>query len=88
MTDSLRARSAKASPTAAANRPAAHDPANALTQAIGQLSGEQREAYLLQIEGQLSPGDIAEITESSVDTVQGHLRFARLKLHELLNEKT
>ena len=89
MTDSLRARAAKGGPAAAASRPAAaHDPANALTQAIGQLSGEQREAYLLQIEGQLSPGDIAEITESTIDTVQGRLRLARLKLHELLSEKT
>src|SRR5882724_9400732 len=54
MTDSLRARAAKASPAAAASRPAgAHDPANALPQAIGQLPSEQREA-LLQIEGQFS----------------------------------
>jgi RNA polymerase sigma factor (sigma-70 family) len=89
MTDSLRARAAKSSPAAAASRPAvAHDPANALARAIGQLPSEQREPYLLQIEGQLSVGDIAEITESTVDTVQSRLRLARLKLHELLNEKT
>jgi RNA polymerase sigma factor (sigma-70 family) len=89
MTDLLRARAAKAIPAAAASQPAvAHDPANALAQAIGQLPGEQREAYLLQIEGQLSLGDIAEITQSTVDTVESHLRLARLKLHELLNEKT
>jgi len=86
MTESLRTVAAKASP--AAGRPAAHDSANALAQAIRQLPGEQRHAYLLQIEGQLSPGDIAEITESTVDTVQNRLRLARLKLHELLNEKT
>jgi RNA polymerase sigma-70 factor, ECF subfamily len=89
MTDSLRARAAKSSPAAAASRPAvAHDPANALARAIGQLPSEQREPYLLQIEGQLSVGDIAEITESTVDTVQNRLRLARLKLHELLNEKS
>jgi RNA polymerase sigma-70 factor (ECF subfamily) len=89
MTDSLRARAAKASPAAAAGRPAvAHDPANALARAIAQLPRDQREAYLLQIEGQLSLGDIAEITESTVDTVQSRLHLARLKLHELLNEKT
>jgi RNA polymerase sigma factor (sigma-70 family) len=88
MTDSLRARATKASPAAASRPAVAHDPANALAQAIGQLPREQREAYLLQIEGQLSPGDIAEITESSVDTVQSRLRLARLKLHELLNEET
>jgi RNA polymerase sigma factor (sigma-70 family) len=89
MTDSLRARAAKGSPAAAASRPAvAHDPANAIARAIGQLPSEQREAYLLQIEGQLSVGDIAEITESTVDTVQSRLHLARLKLHELLDEKT
>ena len=89
MTDSLRSRAAKASPAATASRAAvAQDPANALARAIGQLPSEQREAYLLQIEGQLSVGDIAEITESTVDSVQNRLRLARLKLHELLDEKT
>ena len=88
MTDLLRARAAKGHPAAPASRPVAHDPANALAQVLGQLPSEQREAYLLQIEGQLSLGDIAEITQSTVDTVQSRLRHAKLKLHELLNEKT
>ncbi len=88
MTDLLRAQAAKGAPAAASRPAVARDPANALAQALGQLPGEQREAYLLQIEGQLSPGDIAEITESTVDAVQSRLRLARLKLHELLNERT
>lgn len=89
MTVSLRARGSKASPTAAAARPAAaQEPANVLARAIGRLPGDQREAYLLQMEGQLSLGDIAEITESTVAAVEGRLGLARLKLHELLNEKT
>ena len=89
MTDTLRARASKASPTAAASRPAvAHDPANALAQVIGHLPREQREAYLLQIEGQLNLRDIAEITESTVDTVQSRLHLARVKLHDLLDEET
>ena len=89
MTDSLRTRAAKGSPAAAAGRPAAaQDPANGLARAIGQLTSEQREAYLLHAEGQLSLGDIAEITQSTVDTVESRLRLARLKLHELLDEKT
>jgi RNA polymerase sigma-70 factor (ECF subfamily) len=89
MTDALRARAPNASPAAAASRSAvAQDPANALGQAIGQLPSDQREAYLLHIEGQLSIGDIAEITQSTVDTVQSRLHLARLKLHQLLNEKT
>ena len=89
MTDLLRARAAKGSPTAPASRPAAaDDPANELARAIGQLPGDQRAAYLLQIEGQLSLGDIAEITESPVDTVENRLYLARSRLHELLNERT
>ena len=88
MAESHQARAAKASPPAAASRAAVgQDPANALAQAIGLLPSEQRQAYLLQVEGQLSLGDIAEITESTVDTVESRLRLARLKLHELLNEK-
>src|SRR5205823_990667 len=48
-------------------RPArADDPANALAQAMGRLTSEQRAACLLQIEGQLSPGESTEITESGV----------------------
>jgi RNA polymerase sigma-70 factor (ECF subfamily) len=58
-----------------------------LTQAVGQLAREQREAYLLQMEGQLSVGEIAEITESTIDTANTRIRQARLKLRELLNEK-
>jgi RNA polymerase sigma-70 factor (ECF subfamily) len=73
----------------AANQPAAtRDSADPLTQAIGELPREQREAYLLQMEGQLSVGEIAEITEITIDTAHGRLRQARLKLRELLNEKT
>jgi DNA-directed RNA polymerase specialized sigma24 family protein len=62
--------------------------ANPLAQAIGQLPREQREAYLLHVEGQLSVGEIAEITETSIDTTQNALRGARMKLRELLNEPT
>ncbi len=60
---------------------------DALAQVLGQLPREQREAYLLQMEGQLSVGEIAEITESTIDASNGRLRQARLKLRELLNEK-
>jgi RNA polymerase sigma factor (sigma-70 family) len=87
MTESLRARAVKASQAAPASRPTvADDPADELARAIGQLPSEQREAYLLQIEGQLSLGDTAEITESTVDTVENRLNLARSRLHELLNE--
>jgi DNA-directed RNA polymerase specialized sigma24 family protein len=83
------ARAAQASPEATASLPVvARDPANALAQAIGQLPREEREAYLLHIEGELSVGEIAEITESTIDTTHSRLHLARLKMPELLNEKS
>jgi RNA polymerase sigma factor (sigma-70 family) len=83
------AQGAQATPEATAAGPAvARDPASALAQAIGQLPREQREAYLLQVEGQLSVGEIAEIADTTIDAAQGHLRQARLSLRELLIEKT
>ena len=71
-------------------RPPQEPPAGqpGLAQAIGQLPREQREPYLLQMEGQLSICEIAEITESTIDATNTRLRQARLKLRELLNEKT
>jgi RNA polymerase sigma-70 factor (ECF subfamily) len=83
MIDFLRTRGAPAT------RPAvSHEPATVLAHAFSQLTGEEREAYLLLVEGQLSVGDIAEITESPVSTVETRLRLARLKLQELLHEPT
>jgi DNA-directed RNA polymerase specialized sigma24 family protein len=94
MTGALGARAAQASPAvttspaATASQPAvARDTTNVLARAIGQLPREQREAYLLQIEGELSVGEIAEITEGTIDMTDSHLRLARLKLNELLGEK-
>lgn len=84
MTNALQGRAAQPAEQPAAAR----DSADPLARAIGELPREQREAYLLQMEGQLSVGDIAEITESTIDMAQNRLRHARLKLRELLNEKT
>jgi RNA polymerase sigma factor (sigma-70 family) len=84
---SLRARGAKAAAAPAAKGPAeAEDPANALANALGTLPSDEREAFLLHVEAQLSLGDIAEITESTVETVEGRLHLARSKLHGLLSE--
>jgi RNA polymerase sigma-70 factor (ECF subfamily) len=83
MSQWIDAQGVEASPEAAAR-----DPAGALAHAIGQLPREQREAYLLQIEGQLSVGEIAEIADTTIDAAQGHLRQARLNLRELLSDKT
>jgi RNA polymerase sigma factor (sigma-70 family) len=84
----LRARASKGAPATTPARPAvSEDPASALARAIGQLPRDQREALLLQLEGQLSVGHIAETTESTVDAVEGRLNTAKLKLLELLNAK-
>jgi RNA polymerase sigma factor (sigma-70 family) len=89
MTQWLEAQGEPTSSEAGADLPAAAgDPAKALAQAVAQLPREQREAYLLQIEGQLSVGEIAAIAGSTIDATQGHLRLARVKLRELLSEAT
>jgi RNA polymerase sigma factor (sigma-70 family) len=62
------------------------DQAAALTQALGQLPREQRDAFLLQIEGDLSVEEVATITQSSFETTKSRLRYARTKLRELLSE--
>ena len=64
----------------------ARDQANALTHAVAQLPQEQREAFLLQMEGDLSVEEIAAITNSSFETTKSRLRYARTKLRELLSE--
>jgi RNA polymerase sigma-70 factor (ECF subfamily) len=86
MTQSLRTRAAQAETTSGPST--SRDPAHGLGEAIAQLPREQREPYLLQMEGQLSVGEIAEITESTIDATNSRLRQARLKLRELLNERT
>ena len=87
MVQTRRDRAAKGIP--APPRPAKTDEAgNTLSRALGQLAGDERDAYLLHMEGQLSIGEIAEITESPIDTVESRLWVARAKLHELLGEKS
>ena len=72
-----------AGPLAAA---VARDQAAALFQAVEQLSPEQREAFLLQVEGDLRVEEIAAITRCSFETAKSRLRYARAKLRELLKE--
>ncbi len=58
----------------------------ALARALGQLPGEQRDAFLLHVEGELSVEEVAAITGSTFETTKSRLRYARLKLRELLSE--
>jgi RNA polymerase sigma factor (sigma-70 family) len=62
------------------------DEATALARALGQLPLEQRDAFLLQIEGDLSIEEVATITHSSFETTKSRLRYARTRLRELLRE--
>jgi RNA polymerase sigma-70 factor (ECF subfamily) len=57
-----------------------------LLSAIGQLPQEQREAFLLHAEGELTLAEIAEVTSTSFETAKSRLRYARAKLRQLLQE--
>lgn len=52
--------------------------------ALGQLPAEQREAFLLQQEGELSVEEIAAVTGCPFETAKSRLRYARSRLRELL----
>jgi RNA polymerase sigma factor (sigma-70 family) len=58
----------------------------ALLLAVAQLPPEQRSAFLLQAEGELSVEEIAVATGSNFETVKSRLRYARAKLRQLLWE--
>lgn len=60
--------------------------AKALLAAVAKLPAEQRSAFLMQAEGELSVEQIAEATGTSFETVKSRLRYARAKLRQLLWE--
>jgi RNA polymerase sigma factor (sigma-70 family) len=62
------------------------DQASALSRALAQLPAEQRDAFLLQVEAELSVEEVAALTGSSFETTKSRLRYARSKLRELLSE--
>jgi RNA polymerase sigma-70 factor (ECF subfamily) len=72
-----------AGPLAAA---VAQDQTAAILRAVGTLPDDQRDAFLLQVEGDLSVEEIATITQSSYETTKSRLRYARAKLRALLEE--
>jgi RNA polymerase sigma factor (sigma-70 family) len=74
---------ADAGPLAAAE---ARDQAAALKEALARLAPEQRDALLLQLEGDLSVEEVAAITRAGFETVKSRLRYARTRLRELLSE--
>jgi RNA polymerase sigma-70 factor (ECF subfamily) len=58
----------------------------ALARALAQLPPEQRDAFLLHIEGELSVEAVAAVTDSTFETTKSRLRYARAKLRGLLSE--
>jgi RNA polymerase sigma factor (sigma-70 family) len=63
-----------------------NEEARALLAAVEQLPADQREAFLLQAEGDMSVEDIAAATGVSFETAKSRLRYARNKLKELLQD--
>lgn len=59
---------------------------DALIAAVEQLPADQREAFLMQAEGDLSLEAIAAATGASFETVKSRLRYARIKLKHALQE--
>lgn len=64
------------------------DSARALLGAVEALPMGQREAFLLQAEGDMSVEEIAAATQVSFETAKSRLRYARAKLKSLLSMET
>jgi RNA polymerase sigma-70 factor (ECF subfamily) len=58
--------------------------AQALLDALAALPAAQREAFLLQAEGGLSVGEIAQATGVTFETAKSRLRYARERLRQTL----
>jgi RNA polymerase sigma-70 factor (ECF subfamily) len=58
----------------------------ALSDAIDRLPPAQREAFLMQAEGDLSLGEIAQATQTNPETVKSRLRYATRRLRKCLAE--
>jgi RNA polymerase sigma-70 factor (ECF subfamily) len=54
--------------------------------ALDGLPGEQREAFLLRVEGALGLAEIARITDTGQETVKSRLRYAFAKIREKFAE--
>jgi RNA polymerase sigma-70 factor (ECF subfamily) len=59
---------------------------SALAQALAQLPAEQRDAFLMHVEAGLRVEEIAAIAGVSFETSKSRLRYARMKLRDLLQE--
>lgn len=66
--------------------PISEEEPSTLAQAMAQLPREQRESYLLQLEGELTVEEIAAVTNCAAEMAQARLHYARTRLGELLSE--
>ena len=57
-----------------------------LSRAISDLPPDQREAFLLRVEGGFGLNEIASITDAGRETVKSRLRYAMRKLREALED--
>jgi DNA-directed RNA polymerase specialized sigma24 family protein len=77
---------AKASRTQPAPPSPAPEQLSPITKALAQLQREQRDSYLLQLEGELTVEEISSVTNCAAEMTQARLHYARTKLSELLAE--
>ncbi len=54
---------------------------------LGQIPYEQREVVVMRIYGDLSFKEIAQLTDSSINTVLGRMRYGLLNMKKLITEK-
>jgi RNA polymerase sigma-70 factor (ECF subfamily) len=60
--------------------------AKRLKQAIERLPGEQKDAFLLKLEGGLGIDEIAAVTGVNRETAKSRLRYATAKLNKMLKD--
>ena len=77
---------AKAARTQVHPVPPAPEQLAPLTKALAQIPREQRDSYLLQLEGELTVDEISSVTNCAAEMTQARLHYARTKLSELLAE--
>ncbi len=65
---------------------AGHDLGRRMDAAVGGLPLEQREVFLMRMEGNLPFKTIAEIQKTSINTALARMQYALAKLREQLKE--
>ena len=66
--------------------PTSGEEPSTLAKTMAQLPREQRESYLLHLEGNLTVEEIAAVTNCAAEMAEARLHYARTKLGELLSE--